>query len=370
MLSAVKLIRAGLRGFGNRNEDDEMPITITAHEFKTATRSRYYARPFNLKEIDRMLETYHARHLAASPKRLHRFILHLSWEIEFFVEGKERITENGVTRYNHYRDRTGIIARLEDQVLAELDRLRHVIGTRDQQHRQIAQAGAAFVGAMRERQQAAAAERQRFEELANFGPPAVAAGQPPAMPPADDTYSRVDDSDGVETQLQGLPPTNRVRAIGVNAAAVMARACGAGQVTMQAMQTAVDAGVRAAGVVAPHLMFSHLALGMQHLGLNVSHVPAPTLHHLQTVLMRATPQSPVMVVVGGNGVENRAIVVKGHAYGGVRNQQMYFTCSDGQHGTARCMLHTDGTFSVATGRGGEVEYEQLLPFVGYIKMQL
>lgn len=93
-----------------------------------------------------------------------------------------------------------------------------------------------------------------------------------------------------------------------------------------------------------------------------------TLESVVDTLMGATPMKPMMVVVGGNTPQFKAIVVTGHSYDALGDgTNIYFTATDALRPHNHVRFINSGEYT-QTDRGGNREVAALIPSLGILKL--
>lgn len=342
-----------------------MTITISLEAFKAGTSHPLWSRiESKMWDIDWYLQKYHEL-LDQNPDARH-----LAWAIEDILEaieawaqGKPTRVVNGETRYHDWRDRKGLISRLEREARETLPEVRRV-------GQLIA---ADFVGRRQAMPRHASAARSSAGRSSTGGAPA----RPPSL---------LADLPAEPMAWPGLPASTPLRRGSIAAAAQLLALAGLrttlrGQAGVPKAQDLTEAIGQATGVGMPLLqtsvLFEQIALGLDKLGYHVDHVRRIDLAGLIAALSKASRTQPLLLCVGDrtpshawNGPGGRARGPETQAVHAVVCTGRYgsgegFAVEDFHFNAKECVLFGDGDYFARDGK----DWLSAEPSLGYIRVR-
>ena len=357
-----------------------MPITITPKEFKAGTQHPLTSRfSSHLTLVDIYLEDYYVD-LEEDPEgeRMGDTLELLLESIRVWTQGKKTWLVHGETRYRDWRDRKGLISRLEREAEQTLRDLNAYLGAVENNLRR--NLGRRLTPRAFSRPLAPPPLPARpAARPVRIGPPLNPPAQRPHVPGAAHVRERID-----------LPPTTPLGRGSIAAAARLLQLSGL-QVSIQGRAKVPDAGdiadaiSRATGLgrqtLQTSVTFDEIAEGLDNLGFSVEHVRRTDLTGLNAALARSSRTRPLLLCVGDrapshewNGPDGRAqgpeaqtvhaIVSTGRSGkdGTFKVEDFHFRCGP-------CMLFEDGDYFASDLLGGKEELMTAEPSLGYIRVR-
>lgn len=345
-----------------------MPITLTLAAFQAGTSHPIQARvESHIWYVDLRLQEYHDL-LDEDPDGNE-----MKWCLEDLLEAIEKWSRGlptrqvrGETRYRAWRDRKGLISRLEREARQTLQQLRADL-------RALEVHIAANIGRRHSRAMRAAADRSSAGRSS--------AGGAPARP-----LSHVGGPLTAATVWPGLPANTPLRRGSIAAAAQLLALAGL-KTTLRKQQAVpnaqdlADAIGQATGIGVPLLqtsvLFEQIAMGLDKLGYSVDHVRRTDLAGLVAALSRASRTQPVLLCVGDrtpshdwNGPNGRAQGPEAQAVHAVvctgrLGSGDGFAVEDFHLNARECLLFDDGDYFGRDGR----DWLNAEPSLGYIRVR-
>lgn len=336
-----------------------MPITITLQAFQAGTSHPLWDRlASKLWHVDWYLREYF-QILDQNPDDLDLTMVleDILKSIADWAQGKRTRVVDGETRYRDWRDRKGLISRLEREARGTLQEVRIVAHN----------IASNLVG----RRLTMRASAPRSQSLRTSVPQAL--GLPLSEP----------------TDWPGLSPNTPLRR-GSIAAAARLLALSRLQVDVRGQKKLPDAADlaeaigRATGIAVPVLQTSvlieQIAQGLDQLGYGVDHVRRTDLAGLNAALACASPTNPVLLCVGDRTPDHAWNGPGGRAHGPAAQTVHAVVCTgrnrtgdgfnveDFHFGSKRCVLFDDGDYFARDLLGTEA-LMNAEPSLGHIRVR-
>lgn len=360
-----------------------MPVTIQPKEWEKKTAKPIWRNPvpggapIEMTMIyNRLLNYHYARRVAPGSAYERMYLVDLKGYLDSYTHGKATKVVNGHRRYRDYRDRNGMISKLERQVdlaIIEFDRGSVTLSRASQPsmpapttrppQRRSARPVASMPGidrmtAINPRESNRPGSAGSLQDL--FGENAsVASGR------CSNAASLRVLTAGPARAVQALT-TARVHADAFETAAQFIRMGTGERRTAQDVRDAVPTGQ--SGIrLSSGSVFHDLCLALIELNLNVFHQQNVGESELCNVLKNATNHRPVMICVGAGGAAlNRVIICHGQYFSGNgMDIEAAFKAIDVRVARDKSVLFGNGEFEAEIG--ALTEHLNWQPSLGYIK---